>query len=204
MSFFPATQVVRENRKWIALSAAIFGLGFFAVFTGIDIPGESQAAVVSDNMFSQLEQMIEIILNSHPVVGVMLIFVNNVISSFQMLFLGVIIGLSPVFTLLVNGALLGIISAQVIGEGISAWYLVLGILPHGIPELFAVFLCAAMGLKLGVHAVISPIPGKTRLQSFKFIWKEIISVIPLVVILLLVAAAIEIFVTQALVNYIIN
>ncbi len=202
LGFFPFLMVIKNNHKWIALSVLIFTMGFFAFFIGFNtLSSNEQILDFNQEMFGSLETMIDIIEKSHPTFSSLLIFVNNLVSSLQMLFLGVFLGLSPLFTLLANGALLGTLSNQVIEQGVPFWFLLIGIIPHGIPELAAFFLCSAMGLKIGVHAVISPLPGKNRMESFKFIWKEIISILPLIVFLLLIAAFIEIYVTKWLVNY---
>lgn len=199
LGFFPVFRVIKDNRKWIALALLIFTLGFFVFYISYNNITNEQVLDINQEMFASLEGIIEIITNSHPFYGTLLIFVNNLVSSLQMLFLGILLGLSPLFTLLANGAILGTLSNQVIAEGISVWFLIIGILPHGIPELAAFFICAAFGLKIGIHGLISPLPGKNRLGSIKFIWKEIISVLPLVVLLLLVAAFIEIYITQWLI-----
>ncbi|NLI69564.1 MAG: stage II sporulation protein M [Firmicutes bacterium] len=204
MRHLPVARVLKDNKKWIVLSAIIFAIGFFTIFVGQEISGTDPLEDTNRELLGQLEELVEIISNSSPIVGVWLIFINNAISSLQMLALGIFLGLSPLLTLLVNGALLGALSAQVIQEGSSVWFLVAGILPHGLPELAAVFLCAALGLKIGIHATISPLPGMTRLESIKYIWKEIMAIIPLVIILLLLAALIEIFVTQTLIFKLLN
>ncbi len=116
-----------------------------------------------------------------------------------MLLLGAVAGITPLLTLVLNGAIIGVIAFQAAEAGIPLLpLLILGIAPHGIFELFAFFLCGALGLKFGYHSVASPLPGKTRLESFKYIWKEAISVLPLVTILLMVAALVEIMVTPRL------
>lgn len=195
-AFFPVKQVLKDNRKWMALALLIFLLGFLFFFIGSDNIDNEHVLDVNQEMFASLETIITIIEESNPVFGSLLIFINNLVSSLQMLFLGIFLGLSPIFTLLANGALLGTVSTMVMEEGMSFWFLLAGILPHGIPELAAFFICAAMGLKIGIHAIISPLPGKNRLDSIKYIWKEIVSVMPLVIILLFIAAFIEIFFTK--------
>ncbi len=204
MRYLSAAYVLKENKNWIVLSVVIFAIGFFTILFGHEVAGVDPMPDTSQELFAQLEELVDIINDSPPIIGVVIIFINNMISSFQMLVLGIFLGLSPLFTLLVNGALLGTLSAQVIEQGSSIWLLMAGILPHGLPELAAVFFCSAMGLKIGIHAIISPLPGMTRLESIKYIWKEIIAILPLIVVLLLVAALIEIFVTQALICYLLS
>ncbi|HHX86549.1 MAG TPA: stage II sporulation protein M, partial [Firmicutes bacterium] len=81
----------------------------------------------------------------------------------------------------------------------SIWpFLCLGILPHGVFELSAFFICGALGLKFGYHCVASPLPGLSRKQSFFYIWREVISIMPLILTLLAIAAVVEIYISQVL------
>lgn len=196
--FFPAKQVIRNNRSWLimaffifVLSAVIFFFTTAALENNADQPIESQ--------FDRLLELFTFIMEADPVVSVLLIFMNNFISMAQMLLLGFIAGISPLVTMGINGALVGIMFSLTVEEGIPLLPMIIfGILPHGIFELFAFFLCGALGLKFGYHCIASPLPGKTRMQSYRFIWKEAISVLPLVVFLLITAAFIEILLTPRL------
>ncbi len=196
--FMPAGRVIRQNRNWLFLALMIFLLSGFFVFFTTD-PGKAPLGQMVDGQFEQLQKLITLILESSPVIGILLVFMNNLLSMAQMVILGFLAGVSPLFTLGLNGALVGMMFALAAGEGIPLLpLLVLGILPHGVFELFAFFLCGALGLKFGYHCVLSPLPGKNRLQSFKYIWKEAFSIVPLVVVLLLLAALVEMLVTPIL------
>ncbi len=153
---------------------------------------------------AELEGVLEIFTESPPLISSLLIFVNNTFTTLQMLFLGVVLGVSPLLTLLFNGAILGGLLGMVAVEeslGEAFFMFTVGILPHGIPELFAVFIGSALGLKLGYHSILSPLTGKTRLESFLHIWQEIISVLPFIIVLLLLAAFIEVFFTMNLLEF---
>jgi stage II sporulation protein M len=111
----------------------------------------------------------------------------------------VLAGISTLFTLGINGALVGVLLSLSVQEGMPLLPLImLGIMPHGIFELFAFFLCGAIGLKFGYHCVASPLPGINRVESFRYIWKEAISILPLVVTLLILSAFVEMFITPRL------
>jgi len=200
--FFPIRQVLRDNRNWLIMAAAIFFICAVAFYyTTSTFPEETGQAV--DNQLEDLMALFELFIASNPLISSLLIFMNNFLSMAQMLLLGVVAGISPLFTLGLNGAMVGILLAITSGEGLPLLQVIaFGIMPHGIFELFAFFLCGAMGLKFGYHCVASPLPGKTRMQSFRYIWKEVISVLPLIVILLLVAAFIEMLVTPRLLEII--
>ncbi len=194
----PVKELLRQNRNWMILAAAFFAAGSLyaylsPAFQAAPLPGLG-------GQFEELEQLFRVFLDNPPLITCLLVFMNNFVAMVQMLFLGVLAGLSPLATLFLNGYLLGAVAATFkAGGGPVCLMLLTGILPHGIFELFALFLCGAFGLKFGYHCIAAPLPGKTRRQSFREIWKEVVSVIPLVVILLLAAAAIEIFVTAPLV-----
>ena len=196
--FFPVKQVIRENRSWIFMAAAIFTICAVIFYYSI----ASAQPVTEDpleNPLNQLQEIFSFIMGTKPVVSTLLIFMNNYLSMAQMLFFGVAAGISPLITLGLNGALVGMLLSLTVQEGIPLLpMLILGILPHGIFELFAFFLCGAIGLKFGYHCIASPLPGKTRLESYRYIWKEAISVLPLIVLLLIAAAFIEIMITPRL------
>ncbi len=200
--FFPPGQIIKENRSWFLMAAAIF-LGCSIVFYFTPVFSEPAAGQSLDAQMEQLEGLLSLIMDTAPPVGIALIFMNNFLSMAQMLLLGFLAGISPLVTLGVNGALVGTLLSFSVREGAPLLPMIaFGLLPHGVFELFAFFLCAAIGLKFGYHCIASPLPGKTRGQSFRFIWKEAISILPLVVALLIIAAAIEILVTPRLMELI--
>ncbi len=196
--FFPVNRVITDNRSWLILAASIFVI--FAVIFSFAAPGQDLAdGQIVDGQFEQLLGLFDFIMDAHPLISVLLIFMNNFLSMAQMLLLGVFAGISPLVTLGLNGALVGMLFSMTSEQGIPLLPLIfLGILPHGFFELFAFFLCGALGLKFGYHCIASPLPKMTRMQSFRYIWKETISVLPLIVLLLLIAAFIEIMITPHL------
>lgn len=193
----PVKDVLRQNRNWLIMAAVIFLVGSLCSYLSGTYHVETLPGL--EEQLDGLEQLFNLILDNPPLISALLVFLNNFITMIQMLFLGVLAGISPLVTLFANGYILGVVAAsyQAMGGSIPAM-IFLGILPHGIFELSAVFLCGALGLKFGFHCVATPLPEMTRRQSFKYIWKEAISVIPLVVALLLGAALIEIFITPQL------
>ncbi|HOL16930.1 MAG TPA: stage II sporulation protein M [Bacillota bacterium] len=198
--FKPAGQVIRQNRSWLYMAIIIFllsGIFFYAV-TGTPIEPLDQ---LTSTQMEQLQELFSTILEQSPATGIMLLFMNNFLAVAQMLLLGAVAGIMPMLTLIFNGAMLGTAASQAADAGLPLLpLLLLGIAPHGIFELFAFFLCGALGLKFGYHCVASPLPGKTRLESFIYIWKETLTVLPLVTILLMIAALVEILVTPRLVG----
>ncbi len=198
--FFPAKQVIRDNHSWLVLATAIFMICAVAFYLGTAYsePVDDQ---VMDSQLGMLQELFAFLIEAKPLVSALLVFMNNFLSMAQMLFLGVLAGISPLFTLGINGALVGVLLSLAVQEGASLLPLImLGIMPHGIFELFAFFLCGAIGLKFGYHCVASPLPGINRIESFRYIWKEAISILPLVITLLIISAFVEMFITSRLIH----
>jgi stage II sporulation protein M len=199
--FFPAKQVIRDNRSWLVLATAIFMICAVAFYLGTAYsePVDDQ---VLNSQLEMLQELFAFLIEAKPLVSALLVFMNNFLSMAQMLFLGVLAGISPLFTLGINGALVGVLLSLAVQEGASLLPLImLGIMPHGIFELFAFFLCGAIGLKFGYHCVASPLPGINRIESFRYIWKEAISILPLVITLLIISAFVEMFITTRLFQF---
>jgi stage II sporulation protein M len=196
--FFPAKQVIRDNRSWLVLATAIFMICAIAFYLGTAYsePADDQTL---DNQLGMLQELFAFLIEAKPLVSALLVFMNNFLSMAQMLVLGVLAGISPLFTLGINGALVGVLLSLSVQQGMPLLPLImLGIMPHGIFELFAFFLCGAIGLKFGYHCVASPLPGISRIESFRYIWKEAISILPLVVTLLILSALVEMLITPRL------
>ncbi len=188
-----------NNANWFVLTAFFFALGIIApiFFITEDV---FLLTELTSGQKEILEEMAKEIFEGPPLRGILLIFFNNFFSSLFVMFLGVILGIPPLLGLFSNGALLGFIMTAMSNEEVPViFFIVLGILPHGIFELPAFFISAALGLKTGFH-LIFPIKQKTRKESIGYIWKEYWSLFPLVVWLLLLGAVIEIIVTPRLLS----
>ncbi|SDY91584.1 stage II sporulation protein M [Thermoactinomyces sp. DSM 45892] len=127
------------------------------------------------------------------------IFINNLTACLMLIGMGALLGIPTISSLMTNGLLLGYINTVSSQEtGISGWSLFFTkIVPHGVFELPAIFLAAALGLRIGISvfsSVVSLFKSANRIQS-KMAWKEIWQRFPVllgfIVLLLLVAASIE-------------
>ena len=121
------------------------------------------------------------------------IFLNNSLKTLLAILLGPLLGLVPVIFLIVNGAILGaVIPVAVESKGL--WISIMTIVPHGILELPAIFLGTSIGLKLGLHPFrrLAGKADRTFVSDLGHgLWLFFYVILPL----LLVAAAIEVFVT---------
>lgn len=116
------------------------------------------------------------------------IIVNNIQVGIMTFSTGVALGLGTVFYLFINGVMMGVFSAYFIAEGLGI-SLLANILPHGILELTAIFICGGAGLMIG-DSIIHP--GKcTRSQSIASRGQEATQLVVGTVVLFLIAGVIE-------------
>lgn len=116
------------------------------------------------------------------------ILVNNMQVGIATYGAGIALGLGTVFYLFINGVMLGVFTAFFAEQGMIMDVLA-NILPHGILELTAIFICGGAGLMLG-EAVINP--GELpRSQAVKIRGREATQLVAGSFLLLLIAGIIE-------------
>ncbi len=126
------------------------------------------------------------------------IFANNVFATCIVLFSGITIILPPLIVAL-NGFLVGAVANYAFSAGIPVSKVILGIAPHGVLELSAFFVNAAIAPRLGL-AIVFPQQGWTRRHSFLKTLRRCLRIYLSVVMPLLFAAAfIESYVTAGLI-----
>jgi stage II sporulation protein M len=137
-------------------------------------------------------EMLRWIMDQPPILIMMIIFLKNLLASAMAMLLGLGLGLVPLLVVTSNGFLLGIVAYGAIQKA-GALYLLAGILPHGIIELPTVLLSIAIGFRLGHLLALTILREKEDLSgeirmAFHFL-------VHWVTPLLLLAAAIETFIT---------
>jgi stage II sporulation protein M len=196
-------RIISQNLNWVILALLFF---LFGVITAVFVFGNEGffLAELTEVQKSILHEMAELIFQGFFLRGILLLFLNNLFASLQMMLLGIVLGIPSLLGLFTNGALLGSMITILSREGQPVLpFVVLGILPHGIFELPAFFISAAFGLKLGFH-LIFPLPQKKRRESLAFIWKEYWSLFPLILNLLILAAIVEVVITPLLLGLVLK
>lgn len=132
-----------------------------------------------------------------PFMIMVVIFLKNLFSCILSVLLGLGIGLMPMIVATSNGILLGVVAYNVIQKE-GPLYLLAGIVPHGIIELPVVLVCIAMGMRLGHLFILAVLKEKTDLSgetkmAIHLLFKRAAP-------LLLVAAAIESFITPVILS----
>ena len=165
------------------------------LFTASTITGYALGGAVAPQLFEMLRETFGGIAELPPLTLLAIIFLNNAAKSLAALILGLLLGIPSLLFIILNGAIIGIITYEVsITYGFP--FVFAALLPHGIFELPAVLLSAAVGIKLGLK-VLSRFKGETGLKKelqngVRFFATRIIP-------LLLIAAVIEVFVTPLVV-----
>lgn len=194
-----AVRTIQQNFNWIIIAIFFFLIGI-AVASYAFGNEDFFLTELTETQQHFLQEMAEMIFSGSPLKGIALLFLNNLLSSLQMMLLGIFLGVPPLLGLFSNGALLGALLTGLGHEGIPAFTFVLaGILPHGIFELPAFVISASFGLKMGFHLVF-PLPQKKRIESLRIIWREYFSIFPMLAYLLFVAAVIEVVLTPMLIK----
>ena len=175
-------------RPYGMASIVLFALG--ALGGGLAVILYPEAASHLQDLLKQFAKMFQGMPKLKLVAA---IFLNNSLKTLLAILLGPLLGLAPLIFLIVNGAILGAVIPVAV-ESRGLWISIMTIVPHGIFELPAIFLGTSVGLKLGLHPFrrLAGRADRTLLSELGHGLRLFFSVI---LPLLLVAAAIEVFVT---------
>ncbi|MDP3741047.1 MAG: stage II sporulation protein M [bacterium] len=186
--------LLQDNKVWIKRAAKLALFVFvsgFVVFLAkpellpkfIEILGE---------IFKEILGTDELVISWQSAAA---IWRQNLTVGLIAIFLGIIAGLAPIVIVGFNFAVLGFISGAALfygGDGgPNFWIFLITILPHGIVEIPALILSAALGLRFGFSLIN---------REFKKVFVQILQFLPLLAAMFLLAALIEIFITGNLVK----
>ena len=119
---------------------------------------------------------------------------NNISIAFRCFAAGIFAGVGSMFFLVLNGILIGAIAGFLTERGYGETFYSF-VVTHGAFELTAIVLAGATGLRLG-HALVAP--GRlSRVQSLTLAARETVVIIYGIIVMLLIAAAIEAFWSSA-------
>ncbi len=117
---------------------------------------------------------------------------NNILATIEIVGLGVLFGIFPIFAIIMNGLVLGYIPFYV--TNFSALKFFSMILPHGLIELSAFMIAITCGLRLGI-ASAKALVQKDKLAPLKAAGRDVVNMLPVVFILLIAAGFIEGFIS---------
>jgi len=191
-------RLVREQWRLISLAALILILGMLTGFCLHYLQPSLDGLIIPDTMKRVISEGLnrgQVGTNwapgERPALSAV-IMTNNIRVGLTAFALGFTWGLATVLILFDNGLLLGVLGAVYISRGyaLDFWSL---ILPHGVLELLAIFICGGAGLVLA-KALVQPGDYTRRdalLLQGRIAVKLVLGTIPMFV----VAALIEGFVT---------
>ena len=183
-------RTVKQNRAYVLTATGVFlAFGLYAyLMTRLSSAGAG--AFLSPDLFDSEGGA----GNWDSVMMASTIMVNNIYVAVLAFGLGLTLGLGTLYVLAQNGMMLGSLAAFFTERGlaVSFWSL---ILPHGIWELFAIFLAGAAGLRIGMALLR---PGRlSRRDALLSAGRQAVSLMGMVCVLLVLAAVVEGFFTPS-------
>lgn len=184
--------IILSNKRWIAITVAGFILAIFAGVGGYYL------------FPSLIEKFVEFFQNlvgtSQPGNSqlVWIIYRQNVTSCLVALFGGIVFGIAPIIILAVNGFMIGYVVTFIAkffpgSAGAKTLFIVASLLPHGIFELTIVLLSGTLGIRLGTGWLF--VPHDQRGQTFKQDFFRVLKFLPVMLVVLALAAVIEVYVS---------
>lgn len=146
MDFKKYFQSLQPALQYLPLTIIIFlSALFFGIYTAhTNTEATSQALDELGQFAALFEKMTSWQL-------MLVIMVNNIVKSFVALIAGLLFGIPPVLYLLINGNVVGLLSAHLVLTGMPLAEVLILLLPHGIIELTAFFLASSYGFYLGMR-----------------------------------------------------
>ncbi|BBY81553.1 stage II sporulation protein M [Mycolicibacterium pulveris] len=185
----------RSWRWWLATAVAFF---FVAALIAVWVAGNPEVRATIGTP-SEIEQMVNndfaSYYSEHPAASFALqVWVNNAWIAVQCIAFAILLGIPIPYILFQNAANLGVAAGLMFGAGKGDIFLGL-ITPHGLIELTAVFLAAAVGMRLG-WSVVAP-GNRPRSQVLAEQGRAVGAVAIGLVAVLLVAGLVEALVTPS-------
>ncbi|MBO9599996.1 MAG: stage II sporulation protein M [Cohnella sp.] len=186
----------KETRRYFIFACLLF---FASAFVGAAV--DSQVDWLNGQL-AQFDNIKEKIDGSDTPERTMffILFGKNLLASVMAMGFGIMGGIMPIISLVVNGVLVGYVLRLISWNDQNVWLaIVKGILPHGIFELSAVFLACAFGIRFGltfIRGISRSLTGKD--EPWKPFARTAIGAVPglmAIVVLLLIAALVESTVT---------
>lgn len=191
MSFKDDIAYLRSIYIFIGISVLIFAvtivMGYYAAQLNSDL---------ATSMLKEFEMLKWITQLPLPLLMVV-IFLKNLLSSVMSVLLGLGLGIVPLIVDTSNGFLLGVVLYNVLQkEGLL--YFLAGVVPHGIIELPTVLMSIGIGFRLGYLLALTLFGEKVNLaQEIRI---AIHFLVRWITPLLLLAAAIETFITPIVIS----
>jgi uncharacterized membrane protein SpoIIM required for sporulation len=144
-----------------------------------------------------------IILSKFTPAPLTLILTNNLKVIFLMLAGAITFGLSTFINLIYNGFNLGLLVSDAYNSGMPIKLILALILPHGIFEIPAILISAVAGFKIPYEITLYLLDKKEKPITNEDI-KEFLKLSLISIILIIIAAFIEVYITPKIANYLLT
>lgn len=189
--------LIKGNLKYLLVSTLIFIAGMAVSFIYTAISPDNAVAFLPREYADSIDFSGNTSKFWDGAIMSSFILTNNIKVGFIAFALGVTLGVGTIWVLISNGFMLGGLGALAYHSGFNLRFWSL-ILPHGILELFAIFVCGAAGLMIG-YSIIHP-GDYSRKDSFIIGSKAGIKLIGGTVPIFVIAGLIEGFFTPLAVS----
>ncbi len=177
-------------KKWLIVAAGLFTIG---LIIGLVAPADFLSQEIKN-----LEETAEEIVGLPLLAIFLFVLFKNVTSILVSFTLSPILLLVPVTALILNGWILGAVSAVVAQEE-SLGFVLAGVLPHGIIEIPAFIVAEAAALGIGFTVMVALLKKEKRPQVTPA-FKQNLRYLIIAAVLLVPAALIETFITPIFIS----
>jgi stage II sporulation protein M len=186
-----------STRGWLLIVSLLFVAGVVAGVLGAMVRPEQHAQFLREAT-ERLRPALDALRSGDSGRAISMILWNNLRIALLIMGTGalVVFLFMPVVSIGANGYLLGSL-ATISQQGLDR--LLLSIVPHGVFEVPALIIAGAWGLKMGVAWLLPTAAGR-RAEVWRATVFEAAWIVPLVTVLLVVAAVVEVLVTATLVR----
>ncbi|RQG86975.1 stage II sporulation protein M [Natrarchaeobius halalkaliphilus] len=181
-----------EHRRYAWFAAGLFafgtGVGIVLLVAGVNLL-EIIAELFDDGLFPELEdEDFELTAT---------FFIRHNTPPFLMSIVGALsLGLLTAFIMFFNGVVVGNVSA-IAGDAVGVDYILVGLAPHGIFELSALFVASGIGFRL-VHRFVDRILGRREALFTKRYVYRTLALVGFAWLVLVLAAFVEAYITPEL------
>jgi len=147
-------ELLKQNALYMILSTALFMAGVIFSFIMTVITSDNAPAFIPPELIEGVKTLESGRSAWDSATASASIFTNNIGVGLRAFALGITLGLGTTYILILNGFILGSAAGLALNYNVSDIFWSL-ILPHGVLELFCIFVCGAAGLIIG-KSIINP------------------------------------------------
>lgn len=185
------------KRIFILLTIAFFVI---CIVTGIFLYNNQD---IANHLFMEIKKLLlsKDVLNDAGTISVSSLIANNLLASFISILTGVIpFFFLPVFSLLLNAGMIGVVFGAMPITNSSVLFLMMGLVPHGIFEITALLLSLTLGVYLCKEMCLRVISKKREISNTQMIFHIVRIYLLVIVPLMIIAGFIETYITPLLMN----